>query len=53
MTRAAWIAWKLWNRTRYYWPQAQTRKRTGERLAAEYARAGVDWTPPRRPWWLP
>lgn len=55
--RRAWrwtdfYAWKAWNMTRYYWPQAQTRKRAGERLQAKYAEHGFEWEPPY-PWWWP
>lgn len=44
--------WKLWNRTRYYWPQAQARKRVIARFGAFYAERGEVWEPPA-PWWWP
>ena len=47
-----WWAWKAWNRTRYYWPQAQSRKRAIANLAAFYAAHGETYRPPR-PWWIP
>ena len=50
--RLSFFAWKAWNRTRYYWPQAQTRKRAIGFLSAEYARHGIEWKP-SRPWWMP
>jgi hypothetical protein len=50
--RWRWWAWKAWNRTRYYWPQAQARRRAIANLRAGYAEQGIDWKPVR-PWWLP
>ena len=47
-----WLAWKLWNRTRYYWPQSQSRKRAIASLKKGYAEHGMEWEPPR-PWWVP
>lgn len=53
------LLWRLWNRTRYYWPQAQTRKRVLARYREQVEAMGGDWPTYRReclsrkPWWLP
>ena len=44
--------WFAWNRLRYFWPQAKSRRDAGRRLAAEYAAHGLDWKPPRH-WLIP
>jgi hypothetical protein len=51
-SKVSWWAWKAWNRTRYYWPQAQSRKRTIANLERGYAELGVEWKR-SKPWWLP
>lgn len=49
---ARWLLWKTWNRTRYYWPQAKTRKRAEAKIREFYAEHGETWKP-RSPWWWP
>lgn len=44
-------AWKVWNRTRYYWPQAQARKRAITNLR-RHAPPGWNYTV-TVPWWWP
>ena len=45
-------AWKLWNRTRYYWPQAQSRKRAVASLRRQADEFGFDYIV-SVPWWWP
>ena len=47
------LVWKFWNRTRYYWPQAQSRKRAVAKLRADADAYGVEIDLGRRPWWIP
>ena len=45
-------AWKVWNRTRYYWPQAQSRKRAVEKLRRDARAMDFDYVV-NVPWWWP